>query len=130
MKVTNELREKIAKSINEKYSAQLDTLIKKQSTLRKKLASEVADKVCKIANENPEIEYFIQTKAYHQTTRSYVLWNVSYFTEIDVYKDIDMEICKLRTKKTNETNNLIIAISYERDFDGIKKAFEDAGLEF
>jgi 5,10-methylene-tetrahydrofolate dehydrogenase/methenyl tetrahydrofolate cyclohydrolase len=56
--------------------------------------------------------------------------NIRKFTDVPEDEQLKQKISELELKKKTEKEDLLIAISYQKDLDGIKEVFEKMGLNF
>lgn len=131
MKITNELNNKITRCINEKYKLQINELENKKKKLIDEYSTKIADEVMEMFASNEYMKNFVKQCTYNNITKSWVKDNYTKFsnTEPNIL-ELTRKIQTLNEDKKLEVENITIAISYERDFDGIKDIFEKFGLKF
>lgn len=131
MKITKELENKINRLLNEKYDTQLSNLRRELLLQEDYFIDSVVKEIKTSISKNPYFEHFInnQTSSWESTDR-YLEKNIRKFTDVPEDEQLKQKISELELKKKTEKEDLLIAISYQKDLDGIKEVFEKMGLNF
>lgn len=132
MRISKELEDKIKRNVNAKYEKEVKTLNDEKNKIIddevKKATAEVKEATTTYAAVDNYIKY--QFGSYTRTIQDLVSQNHHRFIGDKSYKHIDRKLGEINAKKARDIENMMIAISYEKDIDGIKKAFSDNGFEF
>ena len=131
MKITNELKEKIYRSVNKKHQPARDSLNKDLDAAQHARNKRLTKELTEVLKKYPDLKPLILRGYRNDSPEQFVTNNANYHVAID--KDIQKirkSLNKLSDTAADEIENLTIAISYGKTMDDIKEAFKAAGLTF
>ena len=130
MKITTELHNKITFAVSQKYAAAREEIRKAEETFTQEATNRLLLELNTVCNLYPNIEHLCKGR-FCKTKLELVQQNMYSVPEVtQARKNFREKHDALNKEIENETNNIIIQISYGKTLDDVVKAFANYGLPF
>lgn len=132
MKITKELDNKIKRCVEEKYGEEIKSLIKEKERIADAEIEKAVSEIKEAMVNYPSIKRYMKSRlgTYNPTVEKYIKNDCARFVDAEKYKSINENIDRIAKASAVEKENMMIAISYEKDINGIKGTFADMGFKF
>ena len=130
MKITNELHTKITRALDEKYAEVKNAALETYEKAKAEKLPRIASRLEAVFAAHPEAKELLSRGYENPNTITERVYGNSHTILAEDYKIYQNAYTEIQKQRTNDYENLAIEISYQKNINGIKEAFKNAGLSF